>query len=96
MQYLESDPGKFDTIMTAFFVTWLDGTDAALPILKIAYTINEFNLMWPQCFYLPEDISDDPDWLAFWQQPRLADLIEIRRSHKTQEHVGLWKERPKQ
>jgi tetratricopeptide (TPR) repeat protein len=93
MQYLESDPDKFDTIMTALFITWLDGTDAALPILKVAYAINEYNLMWPEFFYLPEDISDDPDWLAFWQQPRLAELIEIRRSNKTLEHIGLWKAR---
>jgi len=96
LQYLESDPGKFDTAVTAFFVTWLDGTDAALPILKIAYAIDEYNLMWPEYFYLPEDVSDDPDWLAFWQQPKLAELMEIRRRNKTQEHIGWWKDRPTQ
>jgi len=96
LQYLESDPDKFNTVMTAFFVTWLDGTDAALPILKIAYEIDDYYLTWPQYFYLPEDISDDPDWLAFWQQPRLAELIELRRSNKTREYVGLWKARPGQ
>ena len=46
--------------------------------------------------YLPEDISDDPDWLAFWQQPRLAELIELRRSNKTREYIGLWKARLEQ
>jgi len=90
---LENGQGNFDTLMTAFFVTWLDGTDAGLPILKLAYETDEWNLYWPDYFYLPEDVSDDPDWLAFWQRPRLADLIEIRRNNKTQEHIGLWKER---
>jgi TolB-like protein len=93
---LENGPGNFDVLITAFFVTWLDGTDAGLPVLKRAYETDEWNLLWPDYFYLPEDVSDNPDWLAFWQQPRLADLIEIRRSYKTQEHIGLWKARPEQ
>jgi hypothetical protein len=96
LQVLEDGTGYFDTVFTAFFVTWLDGTDAGLPILQRAYETNEYNLAWPEYFYLPEEVSDDPDWLAFWQQPRLAELIEIRRAHKTQEHIGWWKERPKQ
>ena len=87
---------KVDYAVLAFFTAWLDGTDAALPFLEKAYEIDEGNLYWPEFFYLPEDISDDPDWLAFWQQPRLAELIEIRRSNKTQGHIGWWKERPAQ
>ena len=94
VQELETGPGGFDTGLTAFYVTWLDGTDAALPVLKIAHEAHEWRLVWPDLFYLPEDISDDPDWLAFWQQPPLAELMDIRRSNKTQEHIGLWKERP--
>ncbi|MFC1776600.1 hypothetical protein ACFL3I_04555 [Pseudomonadota bacterium] len=94
-QLLESGQIDFDYTITAFFTAWLDGTDAALPILEKAYEIQEFNLLWPEFFYLPEDVSDDPDWLAFWQQPRLAELMDIRRSNKTQEHIGWWKERPK-
>jgi len=93
---LENGPGNFDVLLTAFFVTWLDGTEAGLPILKLAYDTDEWNLRWPDYFYLPEDVSEDPGWLAFWQQPRLADLIEIRRSYKTREHIGLWKARPGQ
>ncbi|HEY5774940.1 MAG TPA: hypothetical protein VIS57_02540 [Xanthomonadales bacterium] len=96
LRALEDGTGYFDTVFTAFFVTWLDGTDAGLPILQRAYETNEYNLAWPEYFYLPEEVSDDPDWLAFWQQPRLAELIEIRREHKTQEHIGWWKERPEQ
>jgi TolB-like protein/Tfp pilus assembly protein PilF len=96
LRALEDETSYFDTVFTAFFVTWLDGTDAGLPILQRAYETNEYNLAWPEYFYLPEEVSDDPDWLAFWQQPRLAELIEIRREHKTQEHIGWWKERPEQ
>ena len=85
-----------DYALMAFFTAWLDGTDAALPLLEKAYETDEGNLYWPEYFYLPEDISDDPDWLAFWQKPRLAELIEIRRSNKTQDHIGWWKARPAQ
>ena len=93
VQQLDTGPGKYDTGVTAFFVAWLDGTDAALPILKIAHETREFRLIWPDLFYLPEDISDDPDWLSFWQQPPLAELMDIRRTNKTRDHIGLWKER---
>ena len=79
----------------ALFTAWLDGTDAALLLLEKAYAINDINLYWPSFFYLPEDVSDDPEWLNFWQKPRLSELMDIRRSHKTQEHAGMWKERPK-
>jgi TolB-like protein len=84
---------KFDIAITALFTAWLDGTEAALPLLEKAYEIREFNLTWPEFFYLPEDVSDDPDWLAFWKQPPLDELMEIRRSNKTQERIGWWKER---
>jgi len=91
-----SGAGNFDLAVTAFFLTWLDGTDAAMPTLQAAYEANAVYLEYPLFFYLPEDVSDDPDWLAFWQQPGLAELIEIRRQHKTQAQVGWWKARPGQ
>ena len=94
VQGAEAGRGRLDFALMAFFTAWLDGTDAALPFLEKAYDTDEGNLYWPEYFYLPEDISDDPDWLAFWQQPRLAELIEIRRNNKTVEHIGWWKERP--
>jgi TolB-like protein len=35
---------------------------------------------------LPEEVSDDPQWLALWDDPRLADLMaEFRRN------VGAWR-----
>jgi TolB-like protein/Tfp pilus assembly protein PilF len=96
MQHLGTETDSYDYTITALFTAWLDGTDAALPILKKAYERQEFSLTWPEFFYLPEDVSDDPDWLAFWQQPRLAELMEIRRGNKTQERIGWWKDRPVQ
>jgi tetratricopeptide (TPR) repeat protein len=89
----ESGSSIYNYTQTAFFTCWLDGTDAALVWLKKASERDEFNLTWPEFFYLPEDISDDPDWLTFWQQPRLAELMDMRRSNKTQDHIGWWKKR---
>jgi TolB-like protein/Tfp pilus assembly protein PilF len=90
---VNSEKGSYDIVMTAFLVTGLDGTDAALPILKLAYETSAPNLWWPMLFYLPEDISDDPDWLAYWQQPGLDELMELRRSKKPPGHIGFWNER---
>ena len=77
-----------------FFVAWLDGVDAALPLFAKAHEKREWVFFWPDYVYLPEDISEDPDWLAFWQQPRIAELMDIRRKNQTQEHIGYWKKRP--
>jgi len=71
----------------------LDGTDAALPILAKAYARGEWLLSAPDYFYLPEHVSDDPEWLAFWQQPKLAELIRLRRDNHSAENIGLWRER---
>jgi len=88
---VDPGPGSYDIVMTAFFVAGLDGTDAALPILNKAYETSAANLLWPMLFYLPEDISDDPDWLAFWQQPMLAEVMGLRRSKRPPGHIGFWK-----
>jgi TolB-like protein/cytochrome c-type biogenesis protein CcmH/NrfG len=90
----EGGQNRTDLAFAGFYTAWLDGTDAALPILEQAYMYDEFNIYWPEIFYLPEDISDDPEWLAFWQKPRLAELMEIRRANKNEGHIGWWKERP--
>jgi len=88
--------GSHSYVLAAFYTAWLDGTDAALPLLVKSYARKEYLLSWPEYFYLPEDISDDPEWLAFWQQPGLVDLVDTRRINRTQEHIGHWKERPAQ
>ena len=96
VQRLETGVGDVEYSLTAFYTAWLDGTDAALPMLAKAYEKHEWLLTWPEYFYLPENISDDQNWLAFWQQPRLAELMDLRRENKTQDHIGYWKERPAQ
>ncbi len=80
--------------MTAFYVAWLDGADAALPLMQKAYEDKEQILTWPEYFYLPEQISNDPAWTAFWQQPGLAELIEARREFGPYENVSYWKQPP--
>jgi tetratricopeptide (TPR) repeat protein len=77
---------------TAFYTLWLDGVEAALPFLQKAYEKREFLLVDLQYFYLPERISDDPLWIAFWQQPGLAELIETRREFGPFENVGNWRD----
>jgi TolB-like protein/Tfp pilus assembly protein PilF len=79
--------------ITAFYVAWLDGIDAAMPLLQEAYDSKEQYLVWPEYFFLPEMISDDPAWLAFWQQPGLAELVAARREFGPFEKIGYWKER---
>jgi TolB-like protein len=81
----------FQTI-TAFYVAWLDGVEAAIPLLQNSYNAKEQLLVWPEYFYLPENISDDPAWIAFWQQPGLAELMDIRRGFGPYETIGYWKE----
>jgi len=77
--------------VTAFFVLWLDGVEAALPLYEKSYEEEEVFLGWPEYFYLPEDVSDDPAWTAFWQKPGLAKLMEIRRANGPYENIGYWK-----
>ena len=93
MQNHETGLDNINYTTTAIYTAWLDGVDAALPLFIKAYSKDEYQLAWPDFIYLPEDISDDPDWLAFWQQPRLAELMDFRRANKVQPHIGWWKPR---
>jgi TolB-like protein/cytochrome c-type biogenesis protein CcmH/NrfG len=91
-----ADNSELEFTHMAFFTTWLDGVEAALPLLAKAYEKGEYLLFWPEYFYLPEYFSNDPKWLAFWSQPRLAGLMEMRRNNQTQEQIGWWKGGPGQ
>lgn len=91
MQQAELRNGYFISTNTAFFAVALDGVDAAIPLLEKSYQANEAFLIWPEFFYLPEQFSDDPQWRAFWQQPGLSEIIEVRRQFGPYEHVGYWK-----
>jgi TolB-like protein len=78
----------------AWYALWVDGPQAALPLVQQALANDESALSWPMMFYLPEMYSDDPDWLAFWEQPKLADLIAARRANWNGEPLGQWKTPP--
>ena len=82
--------------ITALHVAWLDGVEAAIPFLEEAYVNKESLLAWPEYFYLPEQVSNEPAWTAFWQKPGLAELIEVRRENGPYENVSYWKEIPAQ
>ena len=77
---------------TAFYTLWLDGVEAALPLLQKAYHNREYLLTDPQYFYLPDHMSNDPLWTAFWQQPGLAELIETRREFGPFDKIGNWRD----
>jgi len=87
--------GSSSTYTTAAWYTlWADGPQAALPLAQRALEEDEFTLTWPSLFFLPEMYSDDPEWLAFWEQPKLAELIATRRANWNGEPVGQWKTPP--
>jgi len=96
LEFTHQTDDYYPYLMSAFYALWLDGVEAALPLLKKSYENKEGVLSWPEYFYLPEHISDDPDWMAFWQQPGLSELIEIRRENGQYDNIGYWKERETQ
>jgi TolB-like protein/Tfp pilus assembly protein PilF len=82
----EVGAGKYS--IAAWYIAWLDGGEAAVPMLERALEAEEFALTWPDPFFLPELISRDPGFLAFWEQPGLRELIEARRANWDGEPVG--------
>lgn len=87
----ESEGAQISNFISAFYAMALDGTTAALPYLKASREANEFLLAWPDYFYLPEQVSNEPEWLEFWQQPGLKETMDMRRQFKSVDPVGLWK-----
>ena len=75
--------------MIGFFLLGLDGVEAALPWLEKALQAKDLDLLWNFLFYLPERMSDEPDWLAFWDQPGLKEVLDMRRV-KPYPTYGLW------
>jgi len=73
----------------AFFKFCLDGPEAALPWLERAYREHDQFLDASFVFYLPEQMSQDPAWLAFWNRPGLKELHELRRANRFDSH-SLW------
>jgi len=94
LEDLNSNSDYYSTFITGMFTMWLDGVSAAMPYFQKSYELREFAVSWPEYFYLPEHVSNDPAWLEFWQQPGLADLIRTRREYGPYENIGYWKEPP--
>jgi TolB-like protein len=80
-------------VVAAWYTLWLDGPEAALPLLEKGRVKEEYQLTWPEYFILPEMVSDDAAFLAFWEHPRLRELMEVRRANWSGEKLGYWKER---
>lgn len=94
LEDLDSDSDYYSSFITGMLTMWLDGVSAAMPHFQKSYELREFSLSWPEYFYLPERVSNDPAWLEFWQQPGLAELIQTRREYGLYENIGYWKEPP--
>jgi adenylate cyclase len=90
LQTNEEDYESLEPAEIAFYLLSLDGVAAALPWLEQAFTEKGNNLSSPFFFYLPERMSDDPAWLEFWGQPRLKELLDMRRANPYPTN-GLWK-----
>lgn len=96
LENLDSNSDYYASFITGMFTMWLDGVSAAMPHFQKSYELREFALSWPEYVYLPEQVSDDPVWLEFWQQPGLAELIKTRREYGPYENIGYWTEPLKQ
>ena len=92
----ESNNNYYTHMVTGFFTMWLDGVAKAMPQFQKSYEHRDFTLSWPEYFYLPEHVSNDPAWIEFWQQPGLAELVKTRRENGPYENIGYWREPPAQ
>ena len=75
---------KASAALTAEFALDIEGVEAALELMELAYVRRDAWLAW-WTFDIPEEMSTDPRWLAFWEKPGLKELIELRRSHRVEQ-----------
>jgi len=83
------DPATLPWSQIAFYSLRWEKPAEVLPWLEKALVEKETELTYPDLFYLPERISDDPAWLEFWERPELKELLDIRRSNPYPA-VGFW------
>jgi tetratricopeptide (TPR) repeat protein len=75
---------KVSAAWTAEFALDIEGVEAALELMELAYVQRDIGLLWMDHSF-PEEKSTDPRWLAFWEKPGLKELIELRRSHRVEQ-----------
>jgi TolB-like protein/Tfp pilus assembly protein PilF len=69
-----------------FYANWLGDIPRATAAMRIAIDAKEWFLVLPLNAAkggakLPEEISTDPEWLAVWNDPRLAELMTAYRAN---------------
>jgi TolB-like protein/Flp pilus assembly protein TadD len=74
--------------LAADFALDIEGVEAALELMELAYVRRDIALTLSADFRLPEERSTDPRWLAFWEKPGLKELIELRRSHRVKQDAN--------
>jgi TolB-like protein/Flp pilus assembly protein TadD len=72
--------------IAASFALELEGVEAALELMELAYVRRDIDLARDFEFRLPEERSTDPRWLAFWEKPGLKELVELRRANRSKQH----------
>jgi tetratricopeptide (TPR) repeat protein len=80
---------KVSAALTAEFALDIEGVEAALELMELAYVRRDAWLTWlVEVLRLPEEELTDPRWLAFWEKPGLKELIELRRSHRVEQDAN--------
>ena len=69
---------------TARFALDIEGVEAALELMELAYERRDIGLTRGPVS-LPEEKSTDPRWLAVWEKPGLKELIALRRSYQVEQ-----------
>jgi TolB-like protein/tetratricopeptide (TPR) repeat protein len=72
---------------TAEFALEIEGLEAALELMELAYERRESWLV-RSVSSDPEKRSTDPRWAAFWEKPGLKELVELRRSYRAERGVN--------
>ena len=70
----------------AIYANELNDIPKAIPELRMALQGNSWNIINPlrwdgRAARLPEEISQDPEWLAVWNDPKLAELMSEYRKN---------------
>jgi TolB-like protein len=78
---------KWSATFAAEFALDIEGVEAALELMELAYVRRDIGLTRGYYSRL-EERSTDPRWLAFWEKPGLKELIELRRSHRAKQDAN--------